>query len=685
MIEIGVDIGGTFTDVVLLQGQHDVVRTKVPTTPADPIKGVRHGVEKILNLAQVQPKDVARFIHGSTVAINALLQRKGSVTGVLMTDGFEDTLEIGRQKRSRMYDLALEPETPVFLAPRRRRFGIPGRMASDGTEVTALDESAVQMAARNLVKGQNVTAIAVCYLFSFLNTSHERRTRDLIKAEFPDVHVSLSSDIDPTFREYERTVVTALDAYLYGAVGDYIERLRTTLETMGIDAKLQVMQSRGGITSASAIASRPLALLMSGLAAGVVGSRYAAEGAGQSNAISLDIGGTSCDIALIHAGKPIVTNQTYVDGFPLRQQLIDVNTIGAGGGSIAWIDDAGGLRVGPQSAGADPGPACYRRGGEEATVTDASVVLGYIDPNNFAAGELTLDAKAAYAAVERVGAKIGLDPIATAAGIHRIINSRMADEVRRVSLKRGYDPRQFALLPLGGGGAIHAGVIAAQLEMPRIVVPEAPGVLSAFGLLVAAVEHDQVETFPTRADKAERPIFNTILDRLDETGREKMKQDSVPQDQTEVRAYADMRYVGQSYELTVDLRRSDPDPIASAVEAFHDLHIAHYGHANRMAPVEFVNLRTVHVFALSRPQVKRSHDAAVMVSKTRAAFFSSLGGFVDTLIVDRRALDEGVPVDGPAIIEQPDTTLVVYPGQRARLQADGNILVEVEANAARVA
>ena len=541
------------------------------------------------------------------------------------------------------------------------------------------------MAARNLVKNQNVTAIAVCYLFSFLNPSHERRTRDLIKAEYPDVHVSISSEIDPTFREYERTVVTALDAYLYGAVGDYIERLRATLATMGIEAKLQVMQSRGGITSASAIARRPLALLMSGLAAGVVGSRHAAECANQSNAISLDIGGTSCDIALIHAGKPIITSQTYVDGYPLRQQLIDVNTIGAGGGSIAWIDDAGGLRVGSQSAGADPGPACYRRGGQDATVTDASVVLGYIDPNNFADGELTLDANAAYTAVERVGSRIGLDPIATAAGIHRIINSRMADEVRRVSIKRGYDPRQFALLPLGGGGAIHAGIIASELGMPRIVVPEAPGVLSAFGLLVASVEHDQAETFQRRADNAERAVFDAILDRLDDMGRRKMQQDGVPTDQTEVRTYADMRYIGQSYELTVELCRNDFDPVASAVAAFHDSHTAHYGHANRMAAVEFVNLRTVHIYALPRQRFKRSHNPTAMRAKKRPAFFSSLGGFVDTLIIDRRSLSENVWIDGPAIVEQPDTTLVVYPAQRASLQADGNILVEVEANVARVA
>lgn len=681
MIEIGVDIGGTFTDVVLLQDQRRIHQTKVPTTPADPIGGVKHGVEKILAVAQVKPGEITRFIHGSTVAINALLQRKGSLTGVLMTDGFEDTLEIGRQKRSRMYELALEPETPVFLAPRRRRFGIRGRIAADGSEVTPLDEQAVRQAARTLVEQHGVTAIAVCYLFSFLNPAHEQRTRDLIAAEFSALHISLSSEVDPTFREYERLVVTALDAYLHGAVGDYVERLRTMLTAMGIGAELQVMQSRGGITSAAAIARRPVALLLSGLAAGVVGSKFVAESAGHSDAISLDIGGTSCDIALIRAGKPMVASQTRVGGFPLRQQMIDVNTIGAGGGSIAWLDDAGGLRVGPHSAGADPGPACYRRSGTDATVTDASLVLGYINPANFAAGELTLDPAAAHDAVARIGSRLGLDPVAAAAGIHRIINARMADEVRRVSVQRGYDPRQFALLPLGGGGPVHAGVIAAELGMPRIVVPEAPGVLSAFGLLVAAVEHDQSETFAVRADRVELVAFNRVLDRLNARGHEKMERDGVAPERVERHAYADMRYVGQSYELAVELPRGAADPVASAVAAFHALHHALYGHSDPESPVEFVNLRTVHVHALPRPQLERPIPGAGAPAASRKAFFPSLDRFADTPVFDRRGLALGQSIAGPAIVEQADTTLVVYPGQRARLEPSGNIVVEVNANA----
>jgi N-methylhydantoinase A len=681
VIEIGVDIGGTFTDVILLR-PHSLDHTKVPTTPADPIEGVKYGVGKILAKAGIKPQEVKRFVHGSTVAINALLQRRGSCTGVLTTAGFEDTLEIGRQKRSRMYDLALEPETPVFIAPRRRRLGIPGRIAADGSEVAPLDEAAVRSAVRTLVDSHGVSAIAVCYLFSFRNPAHERRTRELIESEFPGVHVSLSCEVDPTFREYERLVVTALDAYLQGAVGDYVERLRSGLTALGIRAELQVMQSRGGITSAASIARRPVALLLSGLAAGVVGGKFIAEGAGEKNAISLDIGGTSCDIALIRSGKPLVTNQARVGGLPLRQQMIDVNTISAGGGSIAWLDDAGGLRVGPQSAGADPGPACYRRGGIEATVTDASLVLGYLNPERFAGGELALDAEAARASIARIGEPLGLDPVATAAGIHRIVNARIADEVRRVSVQRGYDARQFALLPLGGAGPLHAGVVAAELGIPRIVVPETPGVLSAFGLLVSAIEHDQAETFAVRADRIDPAAFTRVLAGLDRLGCEKMLGDGISPDRVDRQAYADMRYVGQSYELTVELPRAAADPVSAAVAEFHALHHAHYGHSSPEAAVEFVNLRTLHSCALPRPKLERPQAAEAAQVACRNAYYPSSQSFAATPVFDRRQLGHGWSVVGPAIVEQADTTLVVYPDQRAWLDRSANIVVEVSSHAA---
>ncbi|TAK82018.1 MAG: hydantoinase/oxoprolinase family protein [Betaproteobacteria bacterium] len=677
MIEIGVDIGGTFTDIVLLRDGEQLHRTKVPSTKADPIAGVRQGVEKILAATQVSPADVSRFVHGSTVAINALLQQKGSVTGLLMTRGFEDTLEIGRQKRSRMYDLFLRPETPTFMAPRHRRFGISERVAADGTIVLPLAEGEVHETCECLVDELGATAISVCYLFSFRNPLHEMRTREIITGMYPNVQVSLSCEVDPTFREYERCVVTTLDAYLQGAVGDYLERLGHALHVLGFRANLQVMQSRGGITTADTVARRPVSLLLSGLAAGVVGSQFVGVRAGCNEVISLDMGGTSCDIALISAGKALVANESRVAGLPLRAQMIDVNTIGAGGGSIAWLDDAGGLRVGPQSAGADPGPACYSRGGHEPTVTDASLLLGYLNPANFADGELSLDVDSAKKAIARIGERLGLDPVRTAAGIHRIVNSKMADEVRRVSVQRGYDPRNFSLLVLGGAGPLHGGAVALELGMPRVLVPEAPGVLSAFGLLVANIEHDQSETFAARTDELDPGSLEDTLERLNARGKEKMRRDGVPVDKVEIHEYADMRYVGQSYELTVAL--SKEDRLQRAVAAFHTLHRTLYGHSDPGRIVEFVNLRTVHVHRLPPPPL-RSGDVSVArgARASRSAYFESLNKYVDTPVHDRACLRPGTVVVGPAIVEQADTTLVVYPGQTARVLPEGSIMLEVE-------
>ena len=681
MIEIGVDIGGTFTDVVLLRDQTRLFHTKVPSTPRDLIEGVRRGVEKLLGLAGGRPSDVTRVIHGSTVATNAVLERTGAVTGILMTAGFEDTLEIGRQKRSRMYDLFPEPETPTFLAPGRRRIGIRERVAADGSVLVPLDEGDVRVALTELTGRHGVQAVSVCYLFSFRNPAHERRTREIVEAEFPGVQVSLSSEIDPTFREYERCVVTTLDAYLRGVVASYVGRLSDMLAELGVAAELQIMQSRGGIATTEAVRRRPVSLLLSGLAAGVIGSRHVAAATGVDDVITLDMGGTSCDIALVRNGQPILAGQGSIGGYPLRLQMIDVNTIGAGGGSLAWLDGAGGLRVGPRSAGAEPGPACYGRGGQDATVTDASLLLGYLNPLNFAAGELRLDRGAAERAIERLAERLGLEPTATAAGIHRIVNARMADEIRRVSIKRGHDHRKFGLLVLGGAGPVHGGALALELGIPRIIVPEAPGVLSAFGLLVASIEHDQSTTFARRADGLPAAELRAALDRLDALGAEKMRRDGVPLDRVRIERLADMRYVGQSWELAVELA-AEPgtDPIAAALQAFHDRHERLYGHSDRSGRVEFVNLRSVHVFRLPAPRlapVASRGTLAGALTGSRPAWFPQLGKFADCPIYARARLPLEAPLCGPAIVEQADTTVVIHPGQTAEAHPSGSLLVAV--------
>jgi N-methylhydantoinase A len=681
MIEIGVDIGGTFTDVVLLRDQSSLAHTKVPSTPQDLVSGVRRGIEKILASTDASPSEVARLVHGSTVATNAFLERKGSLTGVLMTKGFEDTLEIGRTQRSKMYDLILEPVAPGFLARRRHRFGITERMAADGSVVTSLDEAEVRVAARALVDA-GVEAVAVCYLFSFLNPEHELRTREILHDEAPGLRVSLSCEIDPQFREYERVLVTTLDAYLRAAVESYVGRLGGMLTNVGIPAPLQIMQSRGGIQNAAAAVGRPVSMLLSGLAAGVIGGKFSAQRAGFPNVITLDIGGTSCDVALVEEGKPLIASRGSIGGYPVRLQLVDVSTIGAGGGSIAWIDEAGGLRVGPQSAGAEPGPACYGRGGVDATVTDASIVLGYVNPDRFAGGELTLDADAATAAIERIAKSLGISTTAAAAGIHTILNARMADEIRLVSVQRGYDPRDFGLVALGGGGPVHGGALTLELGLARMIVPEAPGVLSAFGLLVSDIEFEQVATLSGRAGRIDEEQIAWALAELNRQGVEQMKVDGAPLDEVAVRQIAEVRYAGQSYELAVPIEADGKNELMPAMAAaFHDLHERVYGHCDRSASIEVVAVRTVHSLPVAEPRLQApGGSGSVEDAKVdeRPAYFEAAGGYVSTPRYERAHLPVGAEIDGPAVLEQADTTVVIHPGQRARVDASGAVVVERE-------
>jgi N-methylhydantoinase A len=681
MLEIAIDIGGTFTDVVCLQDQQRLWLAKVPSTPHDLVQGVRQGVIRVLEVSGQPASAVERFIHSTTVATNAILEHKGAVTGVLMTAGFEDALEIGRQKRSNMYDLFLDAETPVFLAPRRQRVGIRERLDASGTVLHPLDEPQVLDAVTMLRQQYGVQSLAVCYLFSFMNPVHELRTRELIAAHFPDLAVSLSSEVDPVFREYERVCVTAFDAYVRPIVAAYMQRLAAALAGMGISAHLQVMQSRGGLTTVHTVTQRPVTMLLSGPASGVIGGRFAGEQSQFDNLLTLDMGGTSCDVALVKEGKPLLSREGRMARYPLRIPMVDVNTVGAGGGSLAWIDSSGGLRVGPQSAGADPGPACYGRGGEAPTVTDASVVLGYLNPDYFAGGELCLQAAAAQRAIERLAAQLQMTPVALASGIHRIINTRMADEMRLVSVRRGYDPRQFALVLLGGAGPVHGGRLARMLSIPTVIVPATPGVLSAFGLLVASAEHDHTRTFAAKAQEVDLARLERLFEELERLGQEKMQRDRVPAQLVQVARSADLRYVGQSYELEVPLQLAlGTASIPQAVSDFHALHQQVYGHSRPLHPVEFVNIRTVHRAPLPRPRlssgtVTGSLEAAC--KGQRPAYFDEYQTYRDTPVYTRHLLPVGAELSGPALIEQPDTTTVVYPDQHCRVDAAGNLSISL--------
>ena len=673
-MQIGVDIGGTFTDIVALDHAGRLALTKVPSTPKDLLDGIGAAVTQVLALAGARPADVERFIHGTTVATNAILEQKGAVTAILTTEGFEDVLELGRMKRSRMYDLAMDPEVPTFLAPRRRRLGVRERLDARGQVLVPLDEDGVRRAVQAL-RAQAVQAIAVCYLFSFVNPAHERRTREIVAEMAPEISVSLSSEVDPTFREYERLCVTAFDAYLGPVVKRYLAGLADTLRGLGVPGVPLIMRSRGGIVSAALAAQQPVTLFLSGPAGGVIGAAFAAERSSVRDFVSLDMGGTSNDVAMVLDGTPLLASEGAIGPYPVRTPMVDVNTIGAGGGSIAWIDAAGGLRVGPRSAGADPGPACYGRGGDEATVTDASVVLGYLNPARFAGGTLALDAAAAERAVAAIGQRLGVDAVTAAAGIHRVVNARMADQIRLVTIKRGYDPRQFSLVVLGGAGPVHGAALAAEMGMAEVLVPEAPGVLAAFGLLAAAIEHQHARTLQARADMADLDAVNRYLSELDGAGRGRMREEGVPADQVRVAYTADMRYIGQAYELEVPIgvpvtRERVPEILA----AFHAVHERVYGYARTQQPVEFVNFRAVHTYPLPRPVVTPAARSTGTLADARLgerrAYF---GRFMSTAIYERSRLPLGARLEGPAIVEQSDTTTVIPPGVTALVDDAGNL------------
>jgi N-methylhydantoinase A/oxoprolinase/acetone carboxylase beta subunit len=579
-----------------------------------------------------------------------------------------------------MYELRLQPETPVFLAPGARRAEVRERITATGEVLIPLDEVSLHAAVERLI-AQDVQAIAVCFLFSFLYPEHERRARDYIRQRYPDIAVSLSSEVDPGFREYERTCVTAFDAYVKPVVDRYLQRMEDSLAAAGIGAPLQVMQSRGGLAAATVARQRPVRLFLSGPAAGVIGAQAAGRAAGFASLITCDVGGTSCDIALINDGEALVRHDSEIAGYPVRVPMVDINTLGAGGGSIAWLDPAGGLRVGPHSAGADPGPACYGRGGTDATVTDASLVLGYLDPAYFAGGSLSLDREKAIAAVEQTIAKpMGLSVEQAALGIHRIVNAQMAEGIRLVSIKRGFDPREFTLVALGGAGPLHAVPLAMELDIGRVLVPRHPGLLSAAGLLAAPVEHEVAAAFGRPLAGLEVNEIRQALDELDQRADQLMAAEQLRTDSIERRHCADVCYIGQSYTLEVELDLTAADAIARMYEDFLAVHERVHGHATR-SPAQIVNLRSVHRAATGHelPATEETNDLPATPAKRMIRIAGSEGS-LDAAVYRRRdlAIDQIQIIKGPAIIEQDDTTTLLPPGWNAKVIASGSLLLEPE-------
>ena len=690
---IGVDVGGTFTDVVCVRDGRPPIVFKVPSTPANPGEAALAAVER-LAAEGIEPGSLGQLAHGTTVATNAVLERKGGRLGIVTTEGFRDTLEIGRQMRQQMYEVRLDPQTPVFLAPRAMRLGVRERVGPDGAIVEPLDEASVRDALDRLVAA-GAECIAVCLLFSFVNPAHERRVREIARAEHPELEVSLSCEVDPAFREYERTAVTAFDAYIKPTVRRYLTQLAGRLADAGVPAPLQVMQSRGGLASAEIARSRPVRLFLSGPAAGVIGGQATGAAAGHDDLITLDVGGTSSDIALVSGAKPLIRSEGVIDGYPVRVPMVDVNAIGAGGGSIAWLDDAGGLRVGPRSAGSVPGPACYARGGREPTVTDASIVLGYLDPRYFAGGAIDLDPELARDAIrEHIAEPLGLGIEDAAAGIHQVVNAQMAEGIRLVSVRQGFDPREFTLVAMGGAGPLHACALADDLAIERVVVPRHPGVLSAAGLLAAPIEHEvSVAYAEPFAGLAMAPV-RRIVAGLDDAGRKLMEREGLsPGDDVEVLHFADVCHVGQGYHLEVPFHPAADDALERLYADFLAAHERVHGHAVE-APARFVNVRAVHRQRMpdtpgaAAPGMggalpgESPNPAGTSNGSQRTVRFSDEPAPMETRIVARDSLAARDRLAGPAIVEQDDTTTLIPPGWTA-VAGNAGILTLTPATSSR--
>ncbi len=678
---IGVDIGGTFTDVVCVDPKSgEIFFTKVPTNYADIVAGVLEGVSKMLAEVGAEAADISRIAHGTTIATNVVVQRAGARMALMTTRGFEDVLEIGRLKRRDMYDLNIDVQTPVFLCPRRYRIGIPERLDPTGKVLEPLDEASVAEAIDRLVSEHAIEAVTVAYLYAFRNDSHEQQTRDIIRQRQPGIFVSLSSEVNPIYREYERTAVTAFDAYMRPVVERFMGTLEKRLRDFGLTAEIHVMQSRGGVTSTRLAGQRPVHLFLSGPAGGVVGAARLAHAVGEPDVVTVDIGGTSCDVALIADGRPAVNATGNIAGYPLPISMVGVNTIGAGGGSVLWLDGGGSLRVGPRSAGSMPGPVCYDRGGEEPTVTDASLALGYLNPRWFAAGEVQLNPSAADAALAKLGARLNMSASEVALGAQRIINVQMAEQIRLITIRRGHDPRKFTLMAFGGAGPLHAGALISMLGMKAALIPQTPGVLSAFGLLVADVEVEQQSSFLKRVSEADPAALGTALMELEDKCLAVMRADGFATDGARTRFSADMRYIGQSYEIVVSI--ADGAVTAATLETvvrdFEAEYVRLYGFSNRN-DVEIVNLRAVAyipVESLDDYHLHQTGDGKDARDGETEARFLGAELPLPTAIYRRDRLRPGDVVEGPAIVQQPDTTVLVYPRQTARVDPHYSLFIE---------
>jgi len=661
---------------------------KVSTTPDDPSAGVMTGLNELLSQGAIAPADVAQVFHGTTTATNAVLEAKGSRAGMITNDGFRDVLHIGRHQRPEHYSIMQEiPWQNRPLIERCYRKTVPGRLVPPtGEELEPLDEAAIRTAAKELL-ADGVDAVAICFLFSYLNSAHEARAKVIVQEEMPDAFVTTSAEISPQFREFERFTTAALATFVGPKVGRYVKNLEGALDEIGIDGDLRIMASNGGVVTPRMVTRNPALTMMSGLAAGVLGGAWIGGKCGRNKVITFDIGGTSADIGIAVDGVCAETDarSTSIAGFPLLLPMLDIHTIGAGGGSIAYVDQGGAFKVGPQSAGADPGPAAYLRGGTKPTVTDANLVLGRLEPSDFLGGDMGLDLEASQTVIEELAMELGIDPLEAAEGVLTILNANMANAIRSRTVQRGIDPREFSMVAMGGAGPLQGAEVAQMLDLREVIVPPHPGITSALGLLIADLKYDAIHTQFQVSTTADLSRFNSEFADMEAELTARLTEDGLkPSDVTFQRA-GDLRYLGQGYELRVpfDLGKITTDALQTVWQRFHTSHTEEYGHAFPDSPIEVVNLRLTAV-GQSRPLDLPSYAGGDTLEaakvRTRDAVFRLDGRLqtFETQVYRRDMLPLGIPVSGPAILLQKDSTTVVPPKAKAEVHETGSVIITLE-------
>ena len=686
---IGVDIGGTFTDLVVFDdasGSFAVGKTL--TTPRDPSQAVETLVLESLEREGVAIGSVRQLIHGTTLVTNAIIERTGSRTALLATQGFRDSIEIGRENRYELYDLMLEMPQP--LVPRYLRFGVPQRTLADGTILQELDAAFVERLASELV-ANGIEAVAIAFLNSFTNASAEREARAIISRVAPDMRVSVSSEVVPEIREFERTSTTIANVYVQDRVEKYLRELQARLDRIGFKGNLFLIISSGGIVTVDTAVRFPVRLLESGPAGGALAAASFGAACGYADLLSFDMGGTTAKFCIIDRGQPLIAREFEVDrryrlkkgsGLPIKLPVIEMIEIGAGGGSIARIDPMGLLKVGPDSAGAEPGPVCYGLGGTEPTVTDADLVLGYLDPDYFLGGQLRIDLEAARQAIqERIADPLGLSLEGAAWGIHQIVNESMANAARIHTLERGKDPHRFPVFAFGGAGPVHGFRIAKALGSPALIVPFGAGVMSAVGFLTAPLAFDFVRSWPGRITSLDWQEANTLLSEMEEQGQELLEKSGVLPEQISHRRVADIRYVGQGHEIQVPLPpgRLSAESVPAILNSFEEVYRRLYERLSHAVPVEVINWRVISSGPPPQVRLQVAGDeqeiAQTALKGSRQAYFPELGGYVAVPVYDRYGLLPGAGFDGPAIVEERESTVIVGPDCRFRIDEQRNLIV----------